>query len=244
MNCGFFRNYFCAKIADYKTMKITFRGKRYQTLEQCYGDNRDATTISLPLFITRVTKQGFSVEKALTTPDRRSLISHLGSHLVEGVEYINLPSIARAYGLNESLIYRRYFNGHRGNDLIPPKLRKDYVPPAPKTPLRQVEIGGVKYRSIAAACRALGVRMHTYANRRRTGRTLEECLGVVPFVNRRTLDVKTFEIDGETLTYRQIEEKYNIDARTFSHRLKRGMTTKEAVTAKVRSRQKNEKTAK
>jgi len=209
-------------------MKVNFRDKDYRTVSQCYRDNKEIAIVSLPTFAKRL-REGMSVEEALTRPKDMTVISRLGSHTVEGVVYRNLPAIARAYGFNESRVYRRYFNGHRGDDLIPPKLRKDYVPPEPKKPAREVEIGGVRYESIAAACRALGVALYTYKNRRRTGRTLEECLGVVPFVNRRTLDVKTFRIDGETLTYRDIEKRFDISSRTFAAHIKQGKTPEEAV---------------
>ena len=42
-------------------------------------------------------------------------ISRLGSHIVEGVEYPNLPSIADEYGMSLNTVYKRYSRGYRGH---------------------------------------------------------------------------------------------------------------------------------
>src|ERR1044072_7267977 len=101
-------------------MKVIFRNKQYQTLSQCYNDNKDIAKISLPTFMKRV-REGDSIEEALAKPKGRTLVSNLGSHIVEGVEYENLPSIARAYGMKEMTVYKRYNRGKRGDDLVPPQ---------------------------------------------------------------------------------------------------------------------------
>ena len=212
-------------------MKITFRDTQYQTIEECYKANKDIARVGIGLFAKRL-GQGLSVEEALTRPSDRTLISHRGTHTVEGVEYVNLPSIARAYGIGEWGVYRRYYNGLRGDDLVPPKKRKSYVPPEPKKPKREVEIGGVTYKSISAACRALGVKYHTYKNRRRIGCTLEQCLGVEAYPRRR----KTFEIDGELLGFNEIEQKFEIKREVFARRLRMGMTIEEALSKKLYER--------
>ena len=61
----------------------------------------------------------------------RKIISRLGSHVVEGVEYPNLPSIAEAYGITNNCVYKRYSRGAKGDDLVPEKNRKNY--PCPHT---------------------------------------------------------------------------------------------------------------
>ena len=37
--------------------------------------------------------------------------SRLGSHIVEGVVYPNLPSIAEEYGMSLNTVYKRYSRG-------------------------------------------------------------------------------------------------------------------------------------
>jgi len=217
-------------------MKIIFRNKEYQTLGQCYNDNKDIAKISLPTFVKRV-REGESILDALSKPKGRTLITILGSHTVEGVEYENLPSIARAYGMKEMTVYKRYNRGMRGDDLVPPKLRKDYVPPPPREPKkskRLVEIGGVTYKSRAEACRKLGVERHTYNNRRARGATLEECFNIEPYKDGRKTRRRTYEYKGELLTFKDIENRFGLYQNTFVRRLEKGLSVEEALTKKSR----------
>ncbi|HVE56659.1 MAG TPA: hypothetical protein VNB22_07515, partial [Pyrinomonadaceae bacterium] len=187
-------------------VKLIFRGKEYQSFSECYNDNRDIARISIPTFVKRV-REGMPIEEALKTPKGRTLVTRLGSHTVDGVEYENLPSIARAYGLKESLVYRRYHRGLRGTELIPPKLRKDYVPPPPKPkkPSRwQIEVKGVVYRSLREACRILGIEIHTYRNRLNRGCTVEQSLGLEPIIKKPRKGATLYEIDGEKLCLNDI----------------------------------------
>jgi hypothetical protein len=211
-------------------VRLVFRGKEYQSFSECYYDNRDIARISIPTFVKRV-REGKSVEEALTAPKGRTLVTRLGAHLVDGVEYENLPSIARAYGLKESLVYRRYHRGLRGTDLIPPKLRKDYVAPAPKAkpPSRwQIEAGGVVYRSVREACRKLGIEIHTFRNRRNRGCTIEQSLGLAPIPRRARKGSTLYEVDGEQMSLNDITKKYGIDPSTFKRRVEKGLSFQEA----------------
>ena len=215
-----------------KPTKLVFRGKEYQSYSECYKDNLDIARISIPTFVKRV-REGKSIEEALTSPKGRTLVTRLGSHIVDGVEYENLPSIARAYGLKESLVYRRYYRGLRGTELLPPKLRKNYAPPPPKPkpPSRwQLEAGGVTYRSVREACRRLGIEIHTFRNRRNRGCSVEQALGLAPIPKRRRKGSKLYEIEGERLCLNDISRKYSIDPSTFKRRIEKGMTNLEAAT--------------
>jgi transposase-like protein len=209
-------------------VKVIFRDKEYQTLARCYRDNKDVAKVSLSTFVKRV-GSGDSIEEALT---EKAVVSFRGSHIVEGVEYKNLPSIARAYGINEATIYRRYYNGKRGDDLVPPKKRRNYVPPEPKKPANQIEIGGVTYKSIPDACRTVGIKHHTYKNRRRKGCTPEQCLGIEPVIDGRKARAKTIEYKGELLTFNDIEKRFGLYSSTFLGRLKRGWSIEKALTTK------------
>ena len=213
-------------------MILKFRGKEYHSFSECYKDNLDIARISIPTFVKRV-REGKSIEEALTSPKGRTLVSHLGSHIVDGVEYENLPSIARAYGLKESLIYRRYHRGFRGTELLPPKLRKDYVPPAPqpkKESAWKIVAKGVTYRSLREACRSLGVNVGTYANRRAKGYTVEQALGLEPITRATRKTGKIYEIRGEKYTLTEVGKKFKINLMTFLRRLDTGMSPEEAAT--------------
>ena len=219
-----------------KPIKLVFRGKEYHSFSECYNDNKDIARVSIPTFVKRV-REGKTIEEALTAPKGRTLVTRLGSHIVDGVEYENLPSIARAYGLKESLVYRRYHRGLRGTELIPPKLRKGYVPPQPKPkpPSRwQITVGGKTYRSIREACRNLGIEIHTFRNRRNRGCTVEQSLGLEPIPKRPRKGSKLYEIDGEELCLNDISKKYNIDPSTFKRRVDKGMDYREAATKPIR----------
>ena len=57
----------------------------------------------------------------------RKIISRLGSHIVEGVEYPNLPSIAKEYGMTSNAVYKRWSRGYKGDELVPKKKHKNYI---------------------------------------------------------------------------------------------------------------------
>jgi len=111
----------------------------------------------------------------------KKVISRLGSHIVEGKEYANLPEIAEEYNMTVNAIYKRYSRGCRGDDLVPPKRRKNYIEPIKeKKPLKyEFEAGGKTYRNAAAACRELGINYITYRRRISDDWTVEEALEIV-----------------------------------------------------------------
>jgi len=221
-------------------VKIIFNGKEYQSIRDCYNDNKDMAVVSPETFRSRVLN-GISIERALTSPTHTIPQTILGSHIVEGVEYPNLPSIARAYGIKEMTMYRRHHRGLRGDDLVPLKKRKNYVPPEPKPSARQVEINGVTYKSLSEAFRVLGINKYTYYSRFTKGYTFEQCLGLEPFADGRTTRAKTFEYKGEKLTFRDIWEKFGLYSSTFLNRLERGLSMEEALTRKSRTKHKPKK---
>ena len=48
---------------------------------------------------------------------------------VEGVVYPTIKALAEAYNLNYRGTYKRWKRGKRGDNLVPEKKRKNYVPP-------------------------------------------------------------------------------------------------------------------
>lgn len=223
--------------------KIIFKGKEYQSIRACYNDNKDMAVVSPETFRSRVLK-GVAIERALISPKHTIPQTILGAHLVEGVEYPNLPSVARAYGIKEMTVYKRHYKGYRGDDLVPPKKRKNYVPPPPPEPkpsVRQVEIAGVTYKSLSEAFRILGIKRHTYYNRYVRGYPFEQCLGIEPFADGRKIRARTFEYKGEKLTFRDIWEKYGLYQSTFLKRLEKGLSMEEALTRESRIKNKSKK---
>lgn len=220
--------------------KIIFNGKEYQSIRECYNDNKDMAVVSPETFRSRVLN-GIAIERALTSPKHTIPQTILGSHMVEGVEYPNLPSIARAYGIKEMTVYRRHYKGHRGDNLVPLKKRKSYVPPEPKPSPRQVEFNGVTYKNLTEALRILGVEKHTFYNRIVRKYPIEQCLGIEPFADRRKTRARTFEYKGEKLTFKDIWERFGLYQSTFLNRLERGLSMEEALTKKNRNKKKSKK---
>lgn len=220
--------------------KVIFKGKEYESIRDCYNDNKNLAAVSPQTFRSRVLN-GIPIERALTSPTHTIPQTILGSHMVEGVEYPNLPAVARAYGIKDMTIYRRHHRGFRGDDLIPLKKRKNYVPPPPKPSVRQVEIAGVTYKSLSEAFRVLGIDKHTFYNRYKRGYPFEQCLGLVPFADGRKTRARTFEYKGEKLTLRDIQEKFGLYPDTFLKRLERGYSIEEALTKESRTRNKPKK---
>jgi len=218
-------------------VNIIFNGKEYQSIRVCYNDNKDIAKVSPETFRSRVLR-GVAIEKALTSPKHGIPQTILGAHLVEGIEYPNLPAVARAYGVKEMTIYRRHYRGLRGDNLVPLKKRKNYVPPAPKQPVYKVEFGGVRYKNLTEAFKILGIKKHTYYNRFIRGYPIEQCLGLEPFADGRKARAKTFEYKGEKLTFRDIREKFGLYQSTFIRRLEKGLSLEEALTRKSRLKNK------
>jgi hypothetical protein len=101
-------------------------------------------------------------------------------HIVEGKKYLGLEAVAEAYqekGVTRYAINKRYQRGMRGDDLIPEKKRKSYIPPILESKVG-FTIGGIKYKSEADACRVLDVKYVTYMKRKRYGWSKEEALGL------------------------------------------------------------------
>jgi hypothetical protein len=115
---------------------------------------------------------------------------------VENVLYPKLKAVAAAYGLGERRIYKRYQRGKRGDDLIPAKYRKGYIPPIPKSEKvsrmsREFVAGGIRYKSVADACRKLNIDYNTYYKRISSDWTREEALQIVERIDKRTLNHKS-----------------------------------------------------
>ena len=108
----------------------------------------------------------------------RKIISRLGSHIVEGVEYPNLPSIAKAYGLKFNSVYKRYSRGCRGDRLVPKRKLKSYKPKIKKTKYKLI-VNGVGYKSKQDACRKNNVNYVTFRKRyEEYGWSLERSLSI------------------------------------------------------------------
>ena len=157
-------------------MKYEYKGKKYSSRNDLYEDYKDKIEISKGYFSDLLSK-GYSIEEALSKKKQTNKQSKRGSYIVEGIAYISLPAIAKAYDLTDNAVYGRYRRGKRGDDLVPPKKRKSYVEEV-KVEKFKFEVNGIRFKSEAEACRYFDIKFSTYRARKYKGYSLEECLGV------------------------------------------------------------------
>lgn len=162
-------------------------------------------------------------------------------HIVEGVEYLNLSSVSKEYGLSLNSVYKRYSRGHRGDNLIPKKKRKNYIEPKKKY---KFIVYGVGYNSYAEACRKHNVDYQTFLNRRRRGMIISQALGIYKFADKPFFRVradrnpknigrgegrKTVVAGKHFKSLSEVARAYNLTAHLLASRIKSGQTIEQAV---------------
>ncbi|EML0174129.1 GIY-YIG nuclease family protein [Vibrio parahaemolyticus] len=217
-----------------KKAKYYYNSIGYKSLTALVEANRDVCTVHTATVRNRL-KEGWDIHKALTTPKNNKSISVCGEHVVEGVIYHNMTSLAEAYGMKYNTVFKRYARGCRGDDLIPEKQRKSYVKPiepekASAESRYSFEVAGRVFESQYEACRQLGIKHVTFRNRLRRGLTLAQALGLEEAIDGRTLNTgRKYEIDDKEYTLSQLIKKYGVPSSTIVDRYNRGATIKQAV---------------
>jgi hypothetical protein len=120
-------------------------------------------------------------------------------HIVEGAKYSSLTAIGQVYkerGVTQSAINKRYQRGKRNDDLINEKKRKSYIEPVKESEDRFI-VGGIAYKNAADACRKLGIKYCTYRSRKKRGFSDEEALEIVPRLDHRKSNAKTYKNIGK-----------------------------------------------
>lgn len=161
-------------------MNLEINGIKYSSYKEYYYKNKNDQSYSYNQFIINL-KKGESPEVAIQQKHiSQKNFSVLGNHTVEGITYPNLPSIARKYGFKANAIYKRFSRGMRGDNLVPKKLLKSYVPKnkIKKFSKREIQINGRKFRSKADACRQNNILYETFKKRIEYGWSLAEALGI------------------------------------------------------------------
>jgi hypothetical protein len=230
-------------------MGYKFREKEYSTLSKLYEDFKDDSPVGYQTVRSRL-KDGLSVEEALFNPKKRTGWTPAGgTHAVEGVIYETIPDIAREYNLKKNTVYQRYNRGKRGDDLVPPKKRKNYVEPKKEIKYK-LYVEGKGFKSEAEACRHYGVKFVTYRKRKYKGYSPEECLGLKKIFDRRTLrkgkkinkaspKLVKLEVEGEIYTsYAALARAYDLSPHVVNQRIKKyGYSPEEAVIMKGKATQ-------
>ena len=168
----------------------------------------------------------------------RKIISKLGSHIVEGVEYPNLPSIAKEYGMTSNAVYKRWSRGYKGDELVPEKKHKNYVPPKKEIKYKFF-VNGVGYKSYQDACRRNNVNYITFRKRYFVyGWSLERALAVPSGLTRAGQGTFTSRsITVENKEYKSIADaarNYGLTPETILAALNTGATINQAFKLEMR----------
>ena len=228
-------------------MKYLFRGKSYSSLSKLYREFEEIIPVSYVTVLSRL-KEGLGLEEALFNP-KESTGRKISPYEVEGVIYATLLDVARAYNLNHNTIYKRYARGKRGDDLVPPKKRKNYIEPLKKQIKYKLTVQGKSFVSEIEACRYYDVRYITYRKRKQKGYSAEECLGLKEIFDKRTVKKKgrklgklqpiKLEVGGKIYTsYASLARAYDLPYYVIHNRIKQyGYTPQEAVSIKGKAKQ-------
>lgn len=157
---------------------------------------------------------------------------------VEGKQYSSLKQIADAYDLKPSRIYKRFQRGERGDNLIPLKLRKDYI--ASKTePQMNFIVGSLKFKNASDACRHLKINFNKYRSRIRNDWSREEALELILRVKKKSLREKKkrqknrkplIAFSKEYKSYKELAETFGMkDYVLFQRVNKYGRSLEEAI---------------
>ena len=211
-----------------KKAKHYYNSVGYKSLTALVEANREICTVHVVTVRNRL-KEGWDIHKALITPKNNKSISMCGEHFVEGLVYHNMTSLAETYGMKYNTVFKRYSRGCRGDDLIPEKLRKNYVKPnepekASNESRHRFEVAGRVFE------RQLGIKHVTFSHRLRRGLTVAQALEFEEVIDGRTQNTgRKYKVDDEEYTISQLSKKYEVHPSTIIDRYNRGATIKQAV---------------
>ena len=170
----------------------------------------------------------------------KKIISRLGKHIVEGVEYPNLPSIAKEYGMTLNSIYKRYSRGCRGDNLVPEKKRKNYIKPVKIIKYRHV-VNGIGYKSRRQACKKYNIKEVTVRKRMERGWSLENAVTTparfhyVPNDDLGSGTAKSVTVEGKKFrTISEAAREYGLIAENVQAALQKGFTIEQALKLEIR----------
>ena len=169
---------------------------------------------------------------------KKSNRSTLGSHIVEGVEYPNLPSISEEYEISLNTIYKRYSRGHRGDGLVPKKKHKNYVPPKKEINYK-FYVNGIGYKSYQDACRKNNINYITFRKRYFVyGWSLARALNTPPLWYRdgsSTFSARKIEVENKEFeSIAAAARHYGLTPDNVVTDLKKGLTVNQALKLEIR----------
>ena len=156
--------------------KLTYNNIQYKSVFEFYNLNLENIDVTYEELLKNI-RNNIPIDLAIKKQPRKKIVSKYGPFIVEGEEYLNIPDLAKEYGINSNTIYKRYERGKRGDDLIPLNKRKKYIKPTNTKKYRHY-IQGKGFNSKPEMCEYFGIKYTTYRKRIEKGLTEEQALGI------------------------------------------------------------------
>ena len=163
---------------------------------------------------TRI-KNGWSTEKALTTPVNINFIyDHLGN------KYKSIREICNVYNISEKTFRLRMRSGWDIKKILTFGCKKQHM-------VQCVDHLGNEYVSIKDMCRSYGINTATYRQRIARGWDIEKALTYFPIESR----VKCVDHLGNKYASKtEMCNKYGIPVSSYNKRIKKGLSVEQALT--------------
>lgn len=177
------------------------------------------------------TKDGWSIEKALTTPIRKinngvKTTDHLGN------EYNSISDMCKAYNIDRCTYNNRTRSGWSKEKALTTPVK----PKNAASGIISIDHLGNVYDSISDMCKAHNVKYSIYRDRIKAGWSIEKAL-TTP-VRRKLINtlVVTDHLGNEFKNISDMCNYYNINISTYSNRIHNDWTLKDALTIPVRGK--------
>lgn len=200
-------------------------GKEYRSLRamlKVYGIGRTNYT-------TRI-RNGWSIEKALTTPSEYNSDTRVKDHL--GQEYNTTLEMCKAYSLEYATYFRRKKKGMSTEEALTKPVKK-------RSKAENItDHLGKTYSSKLAMTKAYGIAHTTYTQRIANGMSVKDAL-TTP--GGRTQDeLKVYDHNGtEFKSRKEMLNHYKISPNTYKNRVKANMSLEEILTTPPRKKSKS-----
>jgi DNA-binding transcriptional regulator YhcF (GntR family) len=136
--------------------KLTYNNVKYKSVFEFYNLNQEDIDVTYEELLKNI-RNNIPIDLAIKKQPRKKTASKHGPYIVEGEEYLNMPDLAKEYGINPNTIYKRYERGKRGDDLIPLNKRKKYIKPINAKKYRYY-IQGKGFNSKSEMCEYFGIK--------------------------------------------------------------------------------------
>lgn len=173
-----------------------YEGKTFSSLSHLHKEFAHPT-VSYGALASRI-KAGLSLNDALNTPKKQERKAR--QFVVNDVVFKSIKHLAPTFGLSYDQAYRRVIRGWSDNEVAygrsRSKKQKHKEKPADKR-ATAITFNGIFYPNTSKLCQAFGVKRNVFYARRRSGWSMEECLGTIPRVrtNRARASIPRIQVE-------------------------------------------------